>query len=200
METGLFEKIVDELEELRFSGRLSFHFYNEPLLRKDLETLIVYARQKLQLAYFVLYTNGDLLTSARYETLLKAGIDHFLVTRHSWDHFPERSFQSVQHPSNFAISGRGGSIAQANHSLKLACFGPSEMLIVTVNGDVVLCHEDADRKNVMGNLSREKLKDLWHSKRFVDLRASLELGMRDSAADICNLCDNRLYPLPGASI
>src|SRR5947209_6778178 len=80
MELGLYTRVVSQLGEIEFCGRLSFHFYNEPLMRKDLESLVSIARGTLPFAHLVLYTNGDLLTDARYRGLLDAGIDFFIVT------------------------------------------------------------------------------------------------------------------------
>lgn len=200
MSNEMFEKIILELARIEFSGRLSFHFFNEPLIRRDLETLVAWARTKLTSAYFVLYTNGDLLSERRYTALLEAGIDHFLVTRHDFDAYPERPFQFVQLPNNFTISGRGGTIAQSDEPLDIACFGPSEMLIVTVNGDVVLCHEDAERKYVMGSFATQTLSEIWFGAPFLSFRQSLEKGDRAHASSMCQHCDNRLYPLPGVAI
>lgn len=200
MSTELFEKIIIELAQIEFSGRLSFHFFNEPLIRRDLEELVAWARPKLSLAYFVLYTNGDLLSEPRYASLLEAGLDHFLVTRHDFDAYPERPFQFVQLPNNFTLSGRGGTIAHSDEPLDIACFAPSEMLIVTVNGDVVLCHEDAERNHVMGSFALQTLPEIWFGERFLLFRKSLEKGERANAGSMCQQCDNRLYPLPGAAI
>lgn len=200
MATSLFERVVGMLERVEFSGRLSFHLFGEPLLRKDLEDWVVWARPRLHMAYFVLYTNGDFLDNARYESLLAAGIDHFKVTRHGWDTFPERPFQSVRHPNHFTVSGRGGVVACETAPLNIACHAPSEMLIVTVNGDVLLCHEDASRRHVMGNLAKQDLEEVWTSPAFQSVRHSLELGWRGVGTDTCARCDNRLYPLPGAAI
>src|SRR5438132_14121294 len=61
MGLDLFERIIIQLSDIAFSGRLSFHFYNEPLMRKDLEVLVAIARGALPVAHLVLYTNGDLL-------------------------------------------------------------------------------------------------------------------------------------------
>lgn len=200
MSRELFEKIIFELADIKFSGRLSFHFFNEPLLRRDLEELVRWARLQLPLAYFVLYTNGDLLSENRYTDLLDAGMDHFLVTRHDFDSYPERRFQFVQHPNNFTVSGRGGTIAQSSEPLNIACFAPSEMLNVLVDGDVVLCHEDAEKQYIMGSFATQTLTDIWFGKRFAAFRASLEKGDRLGAGGICQRCDNRLYPVPGAAI
>lgn len=200
MERALFERVIGMLEQLEFSGRLSFHLFGEPLLRKDLEHLVAYARPRLTKAYFVLYTNGDFLSDIRYENLLTAGIEHFKITRHSWDSFPTRPFQSVRYPNHFTVSGRGGVVAQESAPLNIACYAPSEMLIVASNGDVLLCHEDASRLHVMGNLARQELEEVWTSPTFLSVRLSLEAGRRGGGTRTCARCDNRLYPLPGAAI
>lgn len=200
MAIHLFERVVGMLERVQFSGRLSFHLFGEPLLRQDLEDLVSWARPRLRLAYFVLYTNGDFLDTARYESLLAAGIDRFKITRHGWDTFPERPFQNVRHPNHFTVSGRGGVVAGETAPLDIACHAPSEMLIVTFNGDVLLCHEDASRRHVMGNLVEQDLEEIWGSPNFRAVRRSLEAGRRGGATATCARCDNRLYPLPGGAI
>jgi GTP 3',8-cyclase len=196
----LFDTIIDQLAEIQFTGRLSFHFFNEPLLRRDLEALVTVARSKLPLAYFVLYTNGDLLTDERYAELLSAGMDHFFVTRHDFDAYPTRPFQHVQHPHHFTVSGRGGTIAASTAPLDIACFAPSEMLIITVEGDVVLCHEDAEKQHIMGSFANQTLAEIWFGERFKTFRIPLEDGERFRADTICQRCDNRLYPVPGTAI
>src|SRR6185503_15506674 len=47
MDIELFRRIIAQLSQISFSGRLSFHFYNEPLMRKDLEKLVAIARAPL---------------------------------------------------------------------------------------------------------------------------------------------------------
>jgi cyclic pyranopterin phosphate synthase len=200
MSAELFERVILELGEIEFSGRLSFHFFNEPLLRRDLESLIAWARPRLPLAYFVIYTNGDLLTESRYSALLEAGVDHFLVTRHDFDAFQERPFQFVQHPHNFTLSGRGGTVAHSAEPLEIGCFAPMEMLNVAVNGDVVLCHEDAEKHHVMGRFTTQTLHEIWFGEPFEAFRRPLEQGDRSGAGAICRRCDNRLYPVPGSAI
>ena len=200
MEITLFHRIIGMLRDIEFTGRLSFHFFNEPLIRRDLEELVAWVRPKLPRAYFVLYTNGDLLTDERYGRLLEAGIDLFLVTRHDWDAYPDRPLQRVQMPSNFPISSRGGVVVPVQDPLDIPCYGPSEMMIVTINGDVVLCHEDAFKAYVMGNLAHQNMAEVWRSPDFEHARELLETGCRAAGPRICSACDNRLYPVPGAAI
>jgi 2-deoxy-scyllo-inosamine dehydrogenase (SAM-dependent) len=200
MPDDLFERVVDMLASIEFSGRLSFHRFNEPLLRKDLARLVAVARMKLPAAFIVVYTNGDLLDDARYEQLLEAGVDSFLVTQHDSEWFPQRPFQFVQHPSNFRQSGRGGTVSRAQEPLTLPCYAPSEMIIVRWNGDVVLCHEDARAEKILGNLARQSLQQVWFSAHAIELRNLLKDGRRSAAGSLCASCDCRLHPLGGGAI
>lgn len=200
MERALFDSIIGQLAEVGFSGRLGFHLYNEPLLRKDLDVLVEHARGRLPFAYFVLYTNGDLLDDRRHGRLLSAGIDHFLVTRHDGGDFPERPFQTVQRPGDFMLSGRGGIVDGNDRAWTLPCYAPGEMMTIRYTGQVVLCHEDAASRHVMGDLRDTRLADVWFSRGFQDVRRRLEAGDRAGAGGICTACDNRLHPLPDTGI
>lgn len=200
MERSLFEHVLVQIAAIGFTGRLGFHMYNEPLLRKDLADLVAFARNQVPLAYLVLYTNGDLLDDRRYAALLESGIDHFLVSRHDGGDFPIRPYQVIQRPGDFMLSGRGGAIDRRDSPWDLPCYAPSEMLMVRYTGEVVLCHEDAQRRHIMGDLRRQSLSEVWLSDRFRAARQALELGRRGDAETICHACDNRLHPLPDTAI
>lgn len=199
MDEDLFDCIVEELGEMDFAGRLSFHTYNEPLLHPRLDALVARARPLMPNAWFVLYTNGDFLGEDRYRALLDAGIDHFLVTRHSGRLLPTRPFQKQQLAGDFMISNRGGLMGPAEAG-SLACHGPNEMLMIHQNGAVVLCHEDAAAQRVMGWAGRQSLRDIWLSEEFCRLRRLLMDGKRHAAGGQCATCDNRLHPLPDTAI
>jgi 2-deoxy-scyllo-inosamine dehydrogenase (SAM-dependent) len=199
MPDEVFDRLLNELAAFSFDGRLSYHFYNEPLLRRDLEHLVERAAVRLPWAYQVLYTNGDLLSDARYEALLRAGIHEFVVTRHDSDGFTERPAQVVLVPSQLVLTNRGGVMSAEPAPLDLSCYAPADMLIVTVNGDILGCYEDAQRQHVMGNLTRESLLDIWTNDRFVQLRDRLASGDRAGAGSICARCDNRAHERIGAS-
>jgi 2-deoxy-scyllo-inosamine dehydrogenase (SAM-dependent) len=200
MEIELYRRIIAQLSEIGFSGRLSFHFYNEPLMHRDLEILAAIARAALPLAHLVLYTNGDLLTDTRYDRLLDAGIDFFMVTRHGGEPMKPRLNQRVQFPPDLDLSGRAGAVASVSAPLHRACYAPSEMLIVTVNGDVVLCHEDARREAVIGNLGRSTLQEIWFGDEMERFRRHLVRGRRKEAGTICTRCDHRFYPGPNMTM
>ncbi|MGL1957104.1 MAG: radical SAM protein [Colwellia sp.] len=200
MSSDLFEHILEMTSRINFAGRLSFHHYNEPLLRKDLHKLVGKARNKLPDAFFVLYTNGVLLSDKRYQVLLDAGIDRFYVSNHKNIKISERPYQEIQYPGEFVLSGRAGIINNLKQSSNSPCYAPSEMMIVRHNGDVVLCHEDASSKHIIGSLETQTLEEVWFGGKFIKYRELLEKGKRYKANGICSLCDNFLHPLPDTAI
>ena len=200
MPVALYRRIIAQLRAINFSGRLSYQFYNEPLLRADLEEFVSLAKASVPMAFQVLYTNGDYLTQDRYEALLEAGIDHFLVTRHGWAPYQQRAFQTVQFPNELDISNRGGFFPTIQQALQRPCFATWEMMIVTVTGDVVLCHEDTRRTTIIGNLATQDITSVWFGSKVAGLRSTLAKGDRANAAKICAGCDHRAYPGPNMTI
>src|SRR3990170_4553232 len=55
-----FKKVIDELSEIEYTGRIAFHVNNEPLLDKRLPEFVRYARQKCPKAHIHIMTNGIL--------------------------------------------------------------------------------------------------------------------------------------------
>ncbi|MCK4120523.1 radical SAM/SPASM domain-containing protein [Ralstonia nicotianae] len=202
MPDKVFDRIVGQLNAIDYAGRVSYHFYNEPLLRKDLESLVARVHASVPNAHQVLYTNGDYLTEARYQTLRNSGIEFFVITSHDGKTHPEREFQVVQFGEDLELTNRGGAMAHIRADSEgvygSRCFAPSEMLIVTVTGDVVLCYEDAFRKHVMGSIATQSLEDIWFGEQFATLRKRLASGDR-SVTDICRQCTNAAHIDPGMS-
>lgn len=202
MAPAVFDALTTQLADIGFDGRLSYHFYNEPLMRKDLDTLCATVSERVPRALQVLYTNGDFLNEARYARLRAAGIDYFIVTRHSGGDYPERAFQIVQLSEDLVLTNRGGLLADlpeaAAPTRSMPCFVPSEMLIVTVTGDVVLCYEDARREHVVGNVLDQHVLEIWRSPRYAELRRALEAGHRDILG-MCSQCSNVAHTRPGLS-
>lgn len=197
MSDVVFDRIINELVSLEFNGIFSYHFYNEPLLRDDLENLVCRVKQNLPKVNQVLYTNGDKLSEVRYLRLCEAGINYFVVSNHSCKNIPERPRQKVLTPNDLIITNRGGIFSKVYRSLAVPCYSPAERLIVTVTGDVLLCCCDAGRTQVMGNIRNQPLYEIWFNKRFVLFRKLLWTGKRSEAASICRYCNDTEYSSPG---
>jgi cyclic pyranopterin phosphate synthase len=202
MADEVFLATIGQLADIGFTGRISYHLYNEPLLRKDLARLVGIVAESLPDALQILNTNGDLLDDERYAQLRQAGIDIFYVTRHEPGPFPERPFQVVQRWTDLTLTNRGGTLVELPPPTAAArrtpCFAPSEMAIVSVTGDVLLCYEDAGREHVMGNVMETSLRSIWTSERFARYRQRLARGDR-SLDPMCSACSNVSHRTQGLS-
>ena len=195
MDIENFKRITLILKEADFEGRLSYHFYNEPLLHRQLDDFIKIVRDELPKAHQVIFTNGDLLTDKRYLELRELGVYKLIVTSHGGKVFPEREGQVNLTPQNLNLTNRGGKVLEESETLHVPCFAPSTMLIVGIDGDILICYEDADKKTVLGNLFLTPLSEIWNSEKAVRIRARLEAGDR-TVEDICKVCNNVSHNTP----
>ena len=195
---ALFDSILDQLAEMAFCGRFSFHLYNEPLLHRGLEALVARVCLKLPEASPVLFTNGTGLSDRRHRALTEAGVARFIVTRHHGAALlPDRPNQTQLTTDQLRLTNRGGVLSSLDAPLRRPCYAPMEMLVVTVEGEVLQCFEDARRRRVMGTLRDQSLRDIWFGPAFMEVRRTLADGRRDHFPDLCALCDNTDYPRPG---
>ena len=73
-----YKKIIDEAVDLGVRG-LKLNYINEPMLRKDLEECISYAK-KAGILNVYMVTNGTLLNKDRYDKLIDSGITKVFVS------------------------------------------------------------------------------------------------------------------------
>jgi len=199
----VLSSFINRLMEIKFDGRISFHFYNEPLLHKGLESIIRRVAEAVPTCRPVLFTNGDLLSQQRYDSLIDAGLQMIVITSHSGRSHPPRPKQIVQFSDDLVLTNRGGTMVDLPKSteqdISQCCFAPTEMLIVTITGDVVLCYEDAHRSHVMGNICEQSIAQIWNSQNYSRIRAALEAGNREGASEMCKHCTNRAHTIMGMS-
>jgi radical SAM protein with 4Fe4S-binding SPASM domain len=205
MDEKLFLRIMEQLRSIGYKGRVSFHFYNEPLLSPDLDRFTALTKEFLPECRIELYTNGTLLTRERLETLIRLGVDKFTVTQHHGkDPYgfgeiyptlePEiRERIKFQNFRDLIYTSRGGILKNVGHTkekppLSLPCYIPSMLVVITVNGNVVPCFEDFHEQNVMGNVNDQTLMEIWKSPKYVEFREGLKAKKRDSFP-VCRDCN-----------
>lgn len=79
MPRELFEKVLQDLVDLQYEGRLAFHNNNEPLLFKELPEFVSRAKERLPQCHIHILTNGRSLTLPKMERLIEAGVDQVSV-------------------------------------------------------------------------------------------------------------------------
>ncbi len=210
MSEEVYDLILCRLKEISFSGRLSFNFYNEPLLHHRLEVFVRKTKDVLPEVKIHLYSNGTLLTKEKFDLLDAAGVDRFMVTRHEMEMNREYVFEKTfRHLSSSQVKkvvyknfdeiklfNRGGFLPHlGDQGLPLhPCFLPTHVMIITVDGQVLPCFEDFKEKKVFGNLRAHTIKEIWENETYVQFRKDLQRGLRH-LHDPCRKC-NRSDVLP----
>lgn len=201
MDRGLFENILDQLVELKFSGRMSFDFYNEPFLHPQFVEFVELALSRLPALSVEIYTNGLLVSPEALNRLFCAGIKKLIVTEHEGiKKHPLKGTQDgrieFRNYSEIQLTNRGGvlpHLAMPEQVVALQetpCGIPSHIVTVTVGGSVLACFEDFHQKLEMGNLRDSRLIDIWNSQKYVRFRKSLAMGRRNDY-EPCRSCSRR---------
>ena len=97
MNVDIYKKIVDEVAAKSKNTIVRPFNSGEPLLRKDIEDLIRYAKDR-GIEFLSLNTNGLLLTPRRIESLLACGLDHIEV---SMDAFSPETYLAVRRSKHY---------------------------------------------------------------------------------------------------
>lgn len=210
MEESLFYKIIDELGEINYSGRLSLSSNNEPLLDNRIEKFAEYARKKVPNAFLYLYTNGILLDVDRTKNIVK-NLNKIYIDNYDDELKLNETNQKIQieceldnelnskieihlRKKNEILTTRGG-LAPNNtkkEPLYMSCILPFKQVVIRPDGKVSLCCADALGKYTLGDVSKESIKEIWNGKAFREIRKKLNKGRKN--IDLCHFCDNLQTP------
>jgi radical SAM protein with 4Fe4S-binding SPASM domain len=189
----LFLTILTQLRELDFKGKISFSFYNEPLLNKHLDSYVKLTKKYLPFSFIEIYTNGSLLTKQKIEDLLLSGVDLFTITRHEdvigtkleeiLESLSKMEAEKIKYRkyNEINLTNRGGILNHLVNDKKttfLPCKIPEKVVSITLLGNVLPCFEDFFQKNIMGNVQDQHIKEIWNSKKYLEFRNNLKYGLR----------------------
>jgi len=202
-----FRKVIDELAELNFNGLVGLWNNNEPLLDKRIVKFVKYASEKLPDANIAITTNGILLTPELGRKLLDAGLKTLHVDNYSDEcivrknikefmdkvakDFPDRTIilkerfesEKLKNLAGWSPNKRGPVY------LKAFCRYPFTDFIITTNGNVGLCCNDFLFQEVMGNVNKQSVIEIWNGDRFKFVRKKL-LECDRSFSPLCSKCDS----------
>ena len=207
MSEELFERIVQQLADINYSGKLALFSNNEPFLDPGILSKHQYARNKLPKARMHLFTNGTLLTLESFQELMLY-LDELIIDNYQQDLKLIRPCQEIaeyceRHPElrkkvtivlrkpEEILSTRGGDAPNRKAMVsygKERCILPYKQLIIRPDGKVSLCCNDPLGKNTLGDLSKDNILDVWNNQRFKTIREALYNGRENWAH--CVYCDN----------
>ncbi len=209
----LHEKLCSELVDLNYSGTVRYSGFVEPLLDKNIYTLIKMVREYLPKTNIELVTNGDVLNSKRLNKLFENGLNKILISAYdskedadkleelcvnanlsTEQYIVRHRYYSEDSDFGITLSNRSGLMENAKYKieslkepLKKPCYIPAYTFFLDYQGDVLMCPHDWGKKVILGNLMKDKLIDIWFSKKSLSIRKMLHKSNRNF--NPCNICD-----------
>lgn len=206
MTDELFNKIIDELSEIKYEGRIALFSNNEPLLDEKIIERNGYARRKLPRAFLHMWTNGTLLTVDKYIYLMES-LDQMIIDNYNQDlklitpvknivqfcknHEKYRNKTTILMRKPMEILNSRGGFAP-NRKLDIdygddKCILPFKQLIIRPDGKVSLCCNDPTGAYTLGDVSNQTLREIWFGDKFKKAREALYKGRRYFGK--CRKCD-----------
>ncbi|MHC4115718.1 MAG: radical SAM/SPASM domain-containing protein [Planctomycetota bacterium] len=198
LSSELFYKIIDELAGLEVCAYLSPSLNGEPLLDERLTQFVQYAKIRLALVRILIFTNGDFLTVALYESLIAAGAGEFIITKHSQEISANMknllAYRERIHDERVGFSykeldfirNRGGLVNEGSPIEATSCRAFSPELAIDADGNVILCCDDYLSSVRFGNVRDKSIMDIWKSRNFVKARSHIRRGLFEF--EICRKC------------
>jgi hypothetical protein len=210
MDERLFIKIIDELKEMNYLGRIALHSNNEPFLDKRLIEFAKYAKENLPKAFLYLYTNGTLVTMDKFFEVMKY-LDRIYFDNYDDDlklsdnaiainaycmknrKMNER-VEIILRKQNEVLYTRGGQAPnnQKKEILKQTCILPFKQMVIRPDGKCSLCCNDALGKNTLGDVNKNTLYEIWGGDKYMKIRKSISRGRK--FVSLCKYCDTLADP------
>jgi len=196
-----YKKIIDELAEINFNGRISPSLYGEPLLDKRLKKFIRYSGEKLSKAKIVILTNGDYLTIDTFKELIESGASEFMITQHD-----EKMASNIAELFKYAkknrkyrkflkynriisetpLCNRGGLVKPKIQNKTPRCATPDNPMVIDYAGNVLLCCNDYYSSIKFGNVNNQRILGIWFSEDYKKIRRRIKKGIFE--LQICKKC------------
>lgn len=205
MDEKLFQKIIDELGELNYSGRLALHSNNEPFLDSRIIEFTKYAREKVPKAFLYMYTNGTLLTIEKFSAIIPY-LDRIVIDNYSDELRLHENAQKINdlckndrrldkkveihvRKIHEVLDTRGGQSPNNDKkkTYSMSCILPYKQMIIRPDGKTSLCCNDPYGKFTLADVNKMSLKEAWYSKRAEQIRRGLRKNR--IGISLCRFCD-----------
>jgi len=208
MDLNLFYKIIKELEEMSYPGRVSLFSNNEPFLDNRIVELSQYAREHIKYAHIHMFTNGSLLNLDKYKNIIQY-LDELIIDNYSdnlelhdnireiYEYIKNNDDEKLKYKTkilirkqNEILTSRGGDAPNRTSYINVdneTCTLPFRQMIVRPDGKVSLCCNDPYGRETMGDLNEMTLKDVWYGNKYRELRKKIKIGRKN--LQHCKNCD-----------
>ena len=216
------QAIADNLSLDNYKGKISYSGFSENLLNKKFADIIKILKDKLPETTAECNTNGDRLTPEYAKQLFDSGLDLLYINLYDGidqiEKFDEimkdidkSKYKYRAHYSQadygLNINNRGGSITwlgldeeSVNELKGQPCHYPFYKMFIDWDGEVIFCANDWQKERKVGNLAKQRLKDVWLGEDLNIIRKRLIKGDRTESP--CNKCtvNGQLFGKPSFEI
>jgi hypothetical protein len=204
MSGALFHKIINDLAAIDYSGFVSLFSNNEPLLDERFLDFLAYAKRRLPAAKHALFTNGSKLTRENFAQMTMM-LDYLYIDNYSDDLqvLPHLNWLISEKPEEGncrvtllvrkktqILNNRGGNAPNKRNDFRFgsSCILPFMQMVVRPDGKLSLCCQDAYGDMMLGDLTRQSVREAWEGETYQDVRCCLNSRGR-GALQRCEACD-----------
>jgi len=203
MDWETIQKLLENLRDLQYGGRISWFNINEPLTDRRMVEIVKMTREYCPQAFVSLATNGDLLDDTLYNSLKASGLDVLGVSIYDDKTFekvnkfadPQMVLMDKRLVNEDMLENRGGGICRKMPAFERdrarfqneTCSRPFTMMVVNPRGQVVLCCDDMYGDVIMGDVHLQRLEQIWNNEKFSLYRDTMNREGRHNLP-LCNNC------------
>lgn len=189
--------IVISAKKLGFNGMVAFHYYNEPLLNKDLIEEIINALPNTK---FLLWTNGLLLDRTVENNELLSKIKKVCITCYDRKdmHFFEAlsSYYKNIEIFDWELDDRLEIYNKTTRN-DLSCKRPFFEIPIDYYGNIHLCCMDWNNQFKIGNVFEKEFEKIILSNEYQSLLESLSKRiLSQDAPNLCKTCEKMWVSYP----
>jgi len=190
--TPIIVGVMNYLGQAKYSGRIGFNVYNEPLIDPRLTMLLNIAKDTVPKSTRSLWTNGfnlnqDLLDDLR----VLHGVSHVRVSAYFGDEYSRLvrliAPKGLKYEVNRQFLDNRLNVYDRPviHDVR-PCSAPFGKLTIASTAEVILCCLDFERRHVFGKLPNQAFPDILANPAMMKVYKELQAGYRQ--LEICQRC------------
>lgn len=209
MSEEMYCSIIEELRDAEWEGKLFLNINNEPFVDVRILKFAEYAKSTIPGVFVELITNGTLLSPKKMYDLV-GKIDSLVINDYSNRYElsePHRSiyreikaheeaFRNIKVIINRRYSqeilatraGYASNKKEKNNNVNGPCIYPFTDLLIFPDGKVGMCCNDCKEVTDFGDVTQNRLLEIWNNEKFVNLRRAMKSGDRRNYP-FCKECD-----------
>ncbi len=98
-----------------------------------------------------------------------------------------RVYEEHSKGGNFGSLPKGYSVTSSEE--RRPCLKPFSDFIIYWDGSVALCNHDWDRRDAIGNVNQNSIKEIWHNEKYKKIREA-HITNNNELEELCKTCDH----------